>query len=155
LGCIYENFFPIALTSTTNKLANIFFFIYLKIHSHKNVCENVVLNGSLGQTGHSLIFEISPRKVKIFYFEVLIRMYKMGIPDFSDIRVSADRLQIFIICLPRINVSHANCIHIAEPCTRSARTLASQFKGHSTLLHLAYRFASEKLTSPANNVDPV
>jgi hypothetical protein len=38
--------------------------------------------------------------------------YKMGSLDFSD--MAAVRLQIFIMCLPRISALHANCIRVAD-----------------------------------------
>jgi hypothetical protein len=32
--------------------------------------------------------------------------------------IAATRLQTFTTCLPRISVSHANCIRLSEPGTR-------------------------------------
>jgi hypothetical protein len=75
-------------------------------------------------------------------------------------------------CSPRISGSHTNYIRRAELRTSSKRTLAVTYfvcaelnygreirghsfadKGHSALLRLAYRFESEKLLIPPNQVD--
>jgi hypothetical protein len=67
--------------------------------------------------------------------------------------IAGIRLKMYNICLPRICLSHANCIRVIEPRTGSGGILASQIKyGHSALLRLAYRLASEKLLNPANRL---
>jgi hypothetical protein len=89
----------------------------------------------------------------------------MGPRDFNALAVAP--MHIFTLRCPRISVSH-NTISV-QLChgRESTRKLASrvqilpeqlnhgwEWAVHSAQLRLAYRFESEKLLNPANQVDP-
>jgi hypothetical protein len=78
------------------------------------------------------------------FFKVEVALFKMGTPDFN--KTAAFNLQIFTMFFPRNSVSHATHGKYANVSFAVTEQMA--------LLHLAYKYVSDKLLNPANQVDP-